>query len=524
MHPPDLDFDYGTNNDGQEGIKPSLSHEGEHHADYNANTDIPIRKATKIFAMCAALNSCNLGFDIGVNTSAGKLLQDPDSMGLTNVQLEFFNGSLNLFAALGAIAASWISDRYGRRRGFIVAAIGFIFGVIMQTFAQSFEFLMFGRVFVGLGVGFGLAIDPIYIAEMSPAKHRGRLVTWSEFALNIGILIGFASGLFFESVAADTAWRLMFAIGCIMPITLIFLVCTVMPESPRWLVQNGQLVEAERVLSLVYPEGYNTSLVVNDIKDAISREQAAEQAVGWDVIFHPSPAFRRMLFVGVGSAIAQQIVGIDAVQYFMMYIIERAGVENRTSQSIILIILGLLKLTVIYIAGSYFDRKGRRPLLITSCIGMAIACFMISFSFVWEGAGTFVGLAALGLYLSVFSLGMGPGAWLIPSEVFSTTIRAKAMSISTFLNRVTATVVTSTFLSVANMMTWSGYFAMLGAVCLLVTIYFYIYLPETKGRSLEDMTVYFAEVTSDNSILEAERRLHGEMEQISTSTNTGTLA
>lgn len=284
------------------------------------------------------------------------------------------------------------------------------------------------------------------------------------------------------------------------------------------------MVEAERVLSLVYPEGYNTSLVVNDIKDAISREQAAEQAVGWEVIFHPSPAFRRMLFVGVGSAIAQQIVGIDAIQYFMMYIIERAGVENRTSQSIILIILGLLKLTVIYIAGTYFDRKGRRPLLITSCIGMAIACFMISFSFVWEGGGTFVGLAALGLYLSVFSLGMGPGAWLIPSEVFSTTIRAKAMSISTFLNRVTATIVTSTFLSVADMMTWSGYFAMLGAVCLLVTIYFYIYLPETKGRSLEDMTVYFAEVTGDNAVLEAEKRLHGEMEQMSTPSNTGTLA
>jgi len=123
--------------------------------------------------------------------------------------------------------------------------------------------------------------------------------------------------------------------------------------------------------------------------------------------------------------------------------------------------------------------------------------------------GTVLGIIALAIYLSFFSLGMGPGAWLIPSEVFSTTIRAKAMSLATFANRVTATIVTSTFLTVADSISFEGYFSMLGVVCLLVLLYFYLYLPETKGRSLEDMSVYFAEITGDTAILEAEKRLHG---------------
>ena len=108
---------------------------------------------------------------------------------------------------------------------------------------------------------------------------------------------------------------------------------------------------------------------------------------------------------------------------------------------------------------------------------------------------------------------MGPGAWLIPSEVFSTTIRAKAMSLATFANRATATIVTSTFLTVADTISFEGYFSMLGVVCLLVLLFFYLYLPETKGRSLEDMSVYFAEITGDTAILEAEKRLHGGGEE-----------
>jgi MFS family permease len=333
-----------------------------------------VSRSTYIFVMCAALNSCNLGYDIGVNTSAGKLLQSEDSLNLTDVELEIFMGSLNLFAAAGAIFASTISDRYGRKGAFLVAAIGFIFGVLIQSFANSYVALMIGRVFVGLGVGFGLAIDPIYIAEVSPASHRGRLVTWSEIATNVGIVFGFSTGLLFYNVQPDTAWRVMFGMGIILPCVLIYCVLNVMPESPRWLISKGKDIEAKAVLEQIYPVGYDIDALTKQIKDAIRRETEAEAAVGWDMIFFPTPAFRRMLLVGVGSAIAQQLVGVDAIQYFLDYILAESGVEEGVGRSLTLLGLGVLKLIVIFYAGRAFDKRGRRPLLFMSLFGKHIRC------------------------------------------------------------------------------------------------------------------------------------------------------
>jgi len=135
---------------------------------------------------------------------------------------------------------------------------------------------------------------------------------------------------------------------------------------------------------------------------------------------------------------------------------------------------------------------------------------MLSINFFSGSSSSVFAIFALGVYLALFSLGMGPGAWLIPSEIFATIIRAKAMSLATFLNRVTATLMTSTFLSTAHAMSWAGFFFLLVIVSLIVMVFLYYFLPETKGRSLEDMSIYFAEITGDRSILEAEDRITRE--------------
>ncbi len=395
----DMDFDYDTQASPPQSYQnsaPEVTEVGGSSATSPSNSsvndyyeDIPISRLTKIFAMCASLNSCNLGYDIGVNTSAGILLQDENSLALSDGKMGVFMGSLNLFAAVGAFFASTISDRFGRRGGFVAAACSFVVGVLCMSFAQSYTSLMFGRVFVGLGVGFGLSVDPIYISELSPPKYRGYLVTWSEIATNVGIVLGFSSGLLFEDVEADTAWRLMFGMGCILPVVLVLLVIFVMPESPRWLVKEGKLHEARKVLASIYPQGYNVSKVVEEIQHAISREEEAEHAVGWDIIFFPSPAFKRMLFVGIGSAVAQQLVGIDAIQYFLDYIIKEAGIESRSNRLLILVVLGILKMGVIVLAGKLFDTKGRRILMFTSLIGKSLSLLLliyvekISFSPFW---------------------------------------------------------------------------------------------------------------------------------------------
>jgi MFS family permease len=164
-----------------DGPKVAKTHEGEHHADFSDGS-VKITRSTMIFAMCAAVNSCNLGYDIGVSTNAGGLIQE--DLGLTDVQRELFVGSLNFWSIFGSLFAHWICDKYGRRSSFVVAAVSFIVGLIIMAIANSFEILMLGRIFVGLGVGFGLAIDPLYIAEISPAAHRQPY--YSPFALITG--------------------------------------------------------------------------------------------------------------------------------------------------------------------------------------------------------------------------------------------------------------------------------------------------------------------------------------------------
>eukprot|EP00934_Nitzschia_sp_Nitz4_P007407 Nitzschia sp. Nitz4//scaffold58_size112336//36048//38913//NITZ4_004026-RA/size112336-processed-gene-0.63-mRNA-1//1//CDS//3329554968//7397//frame0 len=469
-----------------------------------------VTRQTYLFAFCAALNSCNLGYDIGVSTNAGSLIQR--DLGLTDVQKEMFIGSLNLWSIFGSLFAHWICDRYGRRLSFVVAAVGFIVGLVVMAIAGSYTVLMIGRVFVGLGVGFGLAIDPLYIAEISPAPHRGRLVTWSELALNVGILFGFLAGLIFYDFSDNVEWRMMFAMGCILPVIMIFLVRTVMPESPRYLVANGRDDEAKNILKQLYAPGVDIEPVVYDIKEAIERERVAEKAVGWRMIFFPTPAIRRMLIVGVGTAIAQQAVGIDAIQYYLLDVIKESGIESEKSQLVVLMMLGVLKLSFIVVGGRLFDTKGRKPLLYASLGGMAIALVLTSVSF-FGGAskGSAWAIGGLSLYLSFFSIGMGPGAWLIPSEVFATSIRAKAMSMATFFNRITATIMASTFLSVVGRTGWGAFFVALAVVCSIVALFFYMYLPETKGHTLEDMSVYFAEITGDESILEAEKQVQRDM-------------
>jgi MFS family permease len=164
-------------------------------------------------------------------------------------------------------------------------------------------------------------------------------------------------------------WRVMLSLGMIMPAIMIFLVLNIMPETPRWLVKEGREGEAKVVLEQVYPPNYPVGEIIDDIKEALERERMAEHALGWNVIYSPTPAFRRMLFVGVGTAIAQQAVGIDALQYYLVDVLDTAGVKDETEQSLLLILLGVVKLVFILVGGKFFDSRGRRPLFFTSLLG-----------------------------------------------------------------------------------------------------------------------------------------------------------
>mmetsp|Transcript_22363 Transcript_22363/g.52637 ORF Transcript_22363/g.52637 Transcript_22363/m.52637 type:complete len:263 (+) Transcript_22363:224-1012(+) len=262
------------------------------------------------------------------------------------------------------------------------------------------------------------------------------MVTWAEIFSNIGIVFGFATGLILSGVEDDgTKWRIMFLMGCFLPVVMILLVsCGVMPESPRWLVAKGRNEEGREILQRIYPAGFNVEPVLQDIEESIDRDSAAENGVGWSVIFHPSPAFRRMLLAGCGTAVAQQFCGIDGIQYYLLDLIEESGIESDEKQSLVLVLLGMIKLIFIVVGGKLFDKRGRRPLLFASQLGMSGSLVIVGVALlIHSGLSTGATITGLALYLAFFSIGMGPGAWLIPSEVFSLSIRAKAMSVATFL-------------------------------------------------------------------------------------------
>jgi MFS family permease len=214
-----------------------------------------------------------------------------------------------------------------------------------------------------------IQIDPLYIAEVSPAAHRGELVTWSEMAINIGIVLGFFSGVVFYDVNDNLEWRLMFAMGCILPVAMIILSRTVMVESPRWLVSKGQEEAAKEILRRVYPHGFDVDPVAQDIKEALERERIAEQNIGWNIILFPTKAIRRMLIVGVGTAVAQQAVGIDAIQYYLMDVLDQSGIKSEKAQLGVLMLLGVLKLLFVVVGSKLLDRSGRRPLFFVSLVG-----------------------------------------------------------------------------------------------------------------------------------------------------------
>ena len=244
-------------------------------------------------------------------------------------------------------------------------------------------------------------------------------------------MFGFASNLIFAGLEDDAQWRVMILMGAFMPCVMVYCAFYVMPESPRWLAQHGRTDEAREVLSKIYPEGFNVEPILEDIQESIERDEKAEHAAGWAIILHPSPAFQRMLMVGIGTAVAQQAVGIDAIQYYLLDVIEDSGIDNNTKEGMVLTSLLVKKLCFVFVGAKLFDKQGRRRLLFISLIGMIFALVLTAFALMVDlkisTATTVIGLS---LYLASFSIGMGPGCWYV---MFSCHILCFRLSSSRFL-------------------------------------------------------------------------------------------
>mmetsp|Transcript_14668 Transcript_14668/g.17793 ORF Transcript_14668/g.17793 Transcript_14668/m.17793 type:complete len:447 (+) Transcript_14668:450-1790(+) len=359
-----------------------------------------------------------------------------------------------------------------------------------MALSLNFAMILCFRTITGFGVGIGLSIDPVFISEVSPAGVRGELVTWSEISINIGILIGFIASYGFKDMSTGIAWRLMLGCGIIAPFILLICVFTIMPESPRWLIARGYETEARKVLSkLTWPDE-DRSAILKEIQNAVREEKKSHLSeLSWrQILFPPTPGLRRAIMVGVGVATAQQILVEESLLFYFPEILESMNVA-RVHVFMALIAMGILKTVCIIISACFLDSAGRRPMLLISIGGMGIALAGVALSFLahlpWGAVVCIWG------YMSFFSLGIGPGCWLLAAEVFPLAIRARAMAIATTSNRIVSAVVASSFLPWAKAVGFATYFFCFAILAFFVWILIFFYVPETKGKTLEAMADYF---------------------------------
>jgi SP family arabinose:H+ symporter-like MFS transporter len=433
------------------------------------------RQAYVIFVtVIAAIGGLLFGFDTAIVAGATRYLKD--QFALTSLQEGWAVSVVLIGCMFGAGFAGAISDRIGRKRFMLVSAVLFFASAIGCAFPQNMIQFLFFRFVGGLGIGSASILAPLYIAEVSPARIRGALVSVNQMAIVTGILLAYFVNWAFAGVGANN-WRWMYGMGA-LPSIIFFILLVRVPESPRWLVKKNREAEALEVLSRVN-DPVAAASEVRSIKETILLEKGSLSE-----LFRPG--FRRALFIAVVLAILQQITGINAILYYAPRIFERAGFERISAigQSTI---VGLVNMLFTIIAILLVDRVGRKPLLLIAAAGMGVSQLLLGAAFRVEGfSGTGILLLIL-LYIAFFAMAMGPIVWVVMSEIFPTRMRGSAMAIATVALWVADFAVTLSFPVIADRLNESTAFWFYAMMCALDLVFMIFFLPETKGKTLEEI-------------------------------------
>jgi sugar porter (SP) family MFS transporter len=455
--------------------------------------------------------------DIGVMSGASLYIQR--DLKITDRQLEVLMGILNVYSLLGSFAAGRTSDWIGRRYTIVFAAAIFFAGAFLMGFAVNYGMLMFGRFVAGVGVGYALMIAPVYTAEVSPASSRGFLTSFPEVFINFGILLGYVSNYAFSRLPLKLGWRVMLGIGAAPSVVLALMVLG-MPESPRWLVMKGRLADAKVVLAKTSDTPEEAAERLADIKAAAGipaeldgdvvtvpkRENSEEARVWKELILSPTPAMRRILLSGIGIHFFQQASGIDAVVLYSPRVFKSAGITSDNQVLGTTCAVGVTKTLFILVATFLLDKVGRRPLLLSSVGGMIFSLVGLAVGLTVIGHypdskipwAIGVSIASTMAYVAFFSIGLGPITWVYSSEIFPLQVRAMGCALGVATNRVTSGVISMTFISLSNAITIGGAFFLYGGIALLAWVFFFTFLPETRGRTLEAMSKLFGATDEDD--------------------------
>jgi len=425
-------------------------------------------------SIVAAIGGLLFGFDTAIVAGATRYLKDQFS--LTSFGEGLAVSVVLVGCMFGAGIAGTLSDRIGRKRFLLISAVLFFVSAIGCAAPRAMGVFLLFRFVGGLGIGSASILSPLYISEISPARIRGALVSVNQMAIVTGILLAYFVNWIFAGIGPSN-WRWMFASGAV-PSVLFFALVLRVPESPRWLVKQGREDEAREILTRV-DTAETASLEISNIKETLILEKGALSE-----LFRPG--FRTALFIGVVLAIFQQITGINAVLYYAPRIFETAGFERLSAigQSTI---VGLVNMLFTVVAIVLVDRVGRKPLLLIAAGGMGVSFILLGAAFRFQLFGGSLVLLFTLLYVAFFAVAMGPIVWVVMAEIFPTRVRGRAMAIATVILWFSDFLVSLSFPVIADRFNASTAFWLYAVMCLIDLAFILVVLPETKGKTLEEI-------------------------------------
>ncbi len=448
-------------------------------------------------ALAAALGGLLFGYDWVVIGGAREFYEL--YFGLATPALIGWANSCALVGCLaGSIAAGYLAERFGRKPVLLLAAVLFAVSSALTGLSYTFNAFVFWRIAGGIAIGLASNVSPLYIAEISPAALRGRLVSLNQFAVVVGILLaqvvnwciarpvrqGLSPGELMNTWNVQSGWRWMFA-AVIAPAAVFALTSFFIPESPRWLLGRKRNAVAKSILTRIGGQRYAQS-EMNSIQDSLRDELSYEPST-WRELLHVP--VRRIVLIGVALAVLQQWTGINILFNYASEIYKTAG-YGANDIFLNIVITGSINLVFTVLAMQLVDRLGRRWLMLLGCAGIGISHLLCAFAYRAHWKGTAVLVLTLSA-IACYALTLAPVTWVLISEIFPNRVRSQAISVAVSALWIASFVLTYTFPLLNEKLGSSGLFGTYGLICLVGCLFVYSFVPETKGRSLEDITQSF---------------------------------
>ena len=429
---------------------------------------------TVVVSFVAAVGGLLFGFDTGVISGAIPFVTTEFSLDM--IQQGFAVSNLMIACTVGALVAGPITDRWGRKRVLILAAMLFLVSALLSALPRSFTELVFARFIGGLAVGVASVLSPMYIAEISPAWIRGRLVALNQLAIVVGILVTYFSNWLLVDTGLNN-WRYMFAAEGV-PSAVFLRALFAIPESPRWLIKCGRIDEARAIFNRIGGADH-AEAEIREVTATIKEEKGS-------VIDLFRPGLRRPMIIAILLALFAHITGIDTIIYYGPTIFLEAGFGEASNALLASVVIGMVNLIFTFVGIAMVDRIGRRLLLLIGFAGMTLSMLTFGYTFGKASIGGVLVLLPALTFIASFCLSVGVVIWVYTSEIFPTKIRGTAVSIATMVLWFSNVIIAQAFPWMMSVM-GGGAFYTFGVLSGLAFLFVLLMLPETKGLTLEEI-------------------------------------